>query len=80
MANTPREQVYEYVADLAEGEDVWCDWAAKVARTADGFCQFCGSTEHPPTAGRVRLIDAARSEAAERNARLFGTDPSWYGQ
>lgn len=48
MASTPREQVYEYLADLAEGDDVWCDWASKPARTADGFCQFCGSTQHKP--------------------------------
>lgn len=55
MANSPREQVYEYVADLANGADVWCDWADKPARTADGFCQFCGSTKHRPARGPVAV-------------------------
>lgn len=36
----------EYIADLANGKDVWCTWAQKPARTADGFCQWCGSTKH----------------------------------
>lgn len=26
-----------------------------------------------------RTPDRRRAEAAERNARMFGTDPSWYG-
>ena len=30
-------------------------------------------------ARRLRL-DAARAEAARRNAVQFGTDPSWYGR
>lgn len=40
----------QYLADLADGEWVWCGFADREARTADGFCQFCGSTEHAPTA------------------------------
>lgn len=35
-----------YLADLADGEWVFCDFADQDARTADGFCQFCGSTNH----------------------------------
>ncbi len=30
-------------------------------------------------ANSTRPIDRARSDAAYRNARLCGTDPSWYG-
>lgn len=29
---------------------------------------------------QVQGIEAARDAAAERNARMFGTDPSWYGR
>lgn len=29
---------------------------------------------------RAQTIEQARTEAAERNARNFGTDPSWYGR
>jgi hypothetical protein len=46
MARTEREQRYRYLSDLAVGEWVWCTFAKKEARTADGFCQFCGSTGH----------------------------------
>lgn len=46
--NTPRAQEAQYVRDLAAGQDVWCDWADSVARTADGFCQYCGRTDHSP--------------------------------
>lgn len=28
------------------GREVWCDFADQPALTNDGFCQFCGSTEH----------------------------------
>jgi hypothetical protein len=31
------------------------------------------------TRGRPAL-EAARTSAAERNQRMFGTDPSWYGR
>ena len=43
-----------YVSDLAEGTWVVCDdpdlWGggSEIARTAAGFCQFCGSTAHRP--------------------------------
>lgn len=29
---------------------------------------------------RPSTIQAARDDAAQRNAQRFGTDPSWYGQ
>ncbi len=29
---------------------------------------------------RNEILERARREAAVRNARDFGTDPSWYGQ
>lgn len=32
-----------------------------------------------PPAGHARRLEAAKREAADRNAREFGTDPSWYG-
>lgn len=38
-----------YLTDLANGEWVYCDFAQKDARTAQGFCQFCGSTKHKAT-------------------------------
>ena len=28
------------------GVSVWCDRTQQEAWTNDGFCQFCGSTEH----------------------------------
>lgn len=31
-----------------QGIEVFCDFADRVAVTNDGFCQFCGSTEHRP--------------------------------
>lgn len=32
------------------GREVWCTFAERLARTNDGFCQYCGSTDHePPT-------------------------------
>lgn len=48
ITNTPREQLAQYVQDLADGADVWCDRFKEIARTADGFCQFCGRTDHQP--------------------------------
>lgn len=32
-----------------DGIEVWCDRAGQRAMTNDGFCQFCGSTEHERT-------------------------------
>lgn len=43
---TEQEQRWQYFADLAAGQWVWCPFAEKEARTADGFCQFCGKTDH----------------------------------
>lgn len=37
-----------YSRALAAGTWVWCDFVDQLARTADGFCQWCGSTEHKP--------------------------------
>jgi hypothetical protein len=45
-ANTARETEHQWLADLADGQDVWCTFAQRPARTADGFCQFCGNTNH----------------------------------
>ena len=46
MAQTIREEQAQYQRKLREGETVWCDFAEREARTADRFCEFCGSTEH----------------------------------
>lgn len=69
MATTPRDQMAEYLADLAEGEDVWCDFAERVARTADGHCQFCGKTDHELDADRqAALRDEVERREADRDA------------
>lgn len=31
-----------------DGREVWCDFAERIAMTNDGFCQYCGSTDHEP--------------------------------
>jgi hypothetical protein len=33
-----------------------------------------------PTTWRNSTREQRQAEAAQRNARMFGTDPSWYGQ
>lgn len=38
-----------YLRHLAEGTWVYCDFVKQEARTADGFCQYCGSTSHRRT-------------------------------
>lgn len=69
MGNTPREQIDEYIADLADGDDVWCDFAERVARTADGHCQFCGKTDHELETDRQAAIrDEVERWEAERDA------------
>ena len=39
-----------------------------------------GAEYLPPSEFWKRPIEDARDEAAVRNARMFGTDPSWYGR
>jgi hypothetical protein len=29
-----------------DGRTVWCSFAQQEAHTNDGFCQFCGATDH----------------------------------
>lgn len=36
----------DYAAALAAGTDVFCDFADRPARTAEGHCEFCGSRTH----------------------------------
>ena len=51
-------------------------------------CPLCGNIianheSHDVDTHRAEMvqpIEAARDEAAVRNARDFGTDPSWYGR
>lgn len=52
-----------YVSDLAAGIWVWCDFVNQEARTADGFCQFCGSTGHTPMS--FDEFEAPESDPAE---------------
>jgi len=37
-----------WARELQTGQVVHCDFAGREARTADGFCEFCGSTAHQP--------------------------------
>ena len=43
---TPLTQANQYNTDLAAGEWVYCPMTEDIERTADGFCQSCGSTSH----------------------------------
>lgn len=44
-----------------------------------GLCAMVRRDEPEPEPQAHPRIQRARMEAAERNARNFGTDPSWYG-
>jgi len=46
MTQNVLEEMAEYQRKLWQGEVVFCDWSDRPARTADGFCEWCGSTEH----------------------------------
>jgi hypothetical protein len=41
------DEIRRYQELLNREQRVYCDFANKVARTADGFCEFCGQTTHP---------------------------------
>lgn len=43
---TPVDVQVQYNEDLARGSWVWCSFAKKEAKTANGFCFYCGSTDH----------------------------------
>lgn len=63
-------------ATRAEAEE----WLGDRNGTVTPRCLVSGDVRAPAPALRVRNIEAARTEAAIRNARNFGTDPSWYGR
>lgn len=62
--------------------DKWRSGALDGAEVHAALCRKLPARQVPsaPPARRWRPIDAARAVAAERNARMFGTHPSWYGQ
>lgn len=53
MPNYTRTRAYDSPAQMFAAVDpngvaVWCDFAEREAYTNDGFCQYCGDTDHKP--------------------------------
>ena len=57
-----------YLSDLAAGTWVWCDYTNQEARTADGFCQFCGKTDHTPM--NADEFEAPEADPAEADPAM----------
>lgn len=83
------QRLAEGLADLRQRIAVVRDWSAahvcrQPAEAAAALEDRAGasiSARGVPVVPPSRAtLEAARDEAAERNARDFGTDPSWYGR
>jgi hypothetical protein len=67
------EETAAYQDKLATSRPVYCEWAGKLARTADTFCEFCGRTDHPVASDPLYQIgDHALFTATDEEVEIVG--------
>jgi hypothetical protein len=68
------DEVGRYRALLNDGPRVYCDFAECEARTADGFCEFCGRTNHPASQDEDIYDPPSRSPWMREHAGSGGAE------